>query len=53
MRPFAGTLIAPNAAVTLGNWEPNALRGAFFAKELSVLPGVEVHHVSFHGELLP
>ncbi|MBX3184757.1 MAG: hypothetical protein KIT72_04865 [Polyangiaceae bacterium] len=52
VRPFAGTLIAPNAAVTLGSWE-GALRGAFFARELNVLPAVQVHHVRFRGELLP
>ncbi|MBX3184999.1 MAG: hypothetical protein KF915_20420 [Polyangiaceae bacterium] len=53
VRPLAGTLLAPSAAVTLGNWEEGALRGAFFAHELNVLPGVHLHHVPFRAELLP
>ncbi len=52
VRPFAGTLIAPEASVLLANWEPSAFRGAFYAQELSVLPGTELSFVPFRGRIL-
>jgi hypothetical protein len=43
-KPFTGTLLAPNAAVTLAH---GSHLGAFFAKTLEVRPWAKVTHVGF------
>ena len=40
--PFHGDVLAPNAAVILGNGEARAFRGRFFARSIEVLPDTTV-----------
>jgi hypothetical protein len=43
---FSGTLLAPNASVTLASTQ-SSYAGAFFAQNLNVQPGVLIAHASF------